>query len=59
VLCNKSGFVDGPGTRQLGVPYLGMLIAHQVGHSSSPGATRPSANYRIDTTNGIGHGCVA
>jgi hypothetical protein len=58
VLFNESGFVDGRGTRGLGVPYLGMLIAHQVGHSTSPGATSPSANYRIDTPTALNR-CVA
>jgi hypothetical protein len=32
VVAAKSGFVDGAGTRRLNVPYLGMLIGHEVGH---------------------------
>ncbi len=32
VLASKSGFVDGGGQKRLHVAYLGMLIAHEVGH---------------------------
>jgi hypothetical protein len=32
VVVDKSGFVDGSGTRRLNIPYLGMLIGHEVGH---------------------------
>ena len=29
---SKSGFVDGAGQKRLNIPYLGMLIGHEVGH---------------------------
>jgi hypothetical protein len=41
VLFNKSGLVDGSGTRRLEIQYLGMLIAHEVGHSSPRSAPPP------------------
>jgi hypothetical protein len=32
VVVDKSGFVDSSGVRHLDIPYLGMLIGHEVGH---------------------------
>ena len=32
VVVSKSGFVDGSGQKRLNIPYLGMLIGHEVGH---------------------------
>lgn len=32
VVCDKTGYVDGSGTRRLSVEYLGMLMAHELGH---------------------------
>lgn len=32
VAVDKTGFVDGSGTKRLDIPYLGMLIGHEVGH---------------------------
>jgi hypothetical protein len=32
VVASKSGFVDASGQKRLNIPYLGMLIGHEVGH---------------------------
>jgi hypothetical protein len=72
VVVDKSGFVDGSGTRRLNIPYLGMLIGHEVGHYlglshvsdagnlmlSSSGATDTSLNYDPQYRTIIRHGWV-
>jgi len=72
VVVDKSGFVDGNGTRRLHIPYLGMLIGHEVGHYlglshvsdagnlmlSSSGATDTSLNYDPQYRTIIRHGWV-
>jgi hypothetical protein len=32
VVVDRSGFTDAGGVRHLNIPYLGMLIGHEVGH---------------------------
>ncbi len=32
VVADKTGYVDGSGTKRLSVDYLGMLVGHEVGH---------------------------
>jgi hypothetical protein len=72
VVVDKSGFVDGSGTRRLNIPYLGMLIGHEVGHYlglshvsdagnlmlSSSGATDTNLNYDPQYRTIIRHGWV-
>jgi hypothetical protein len=72
VVVDKSGFVDGSGTRRLNIPYLGMLIGHEVGHYlglshvsdagnlmlSSSSATDTNLNYDPQYRTIIRHGWV-
>lgn len=72
VVVDKSGFVDGSGTRRLNIPYLGMLIGHEVGHYlglshvgdtgnlmlSSSSATDTNLNYDPQYRTVIRHGWV-
>jgi len=72
VVVDKSGFVDGSGTRRLKIPYLGMLIGHEVGHYlglshvgtagnlmlSSSGASDTNLNYDPQYRTIIRHGWV-
>ena len=72
VVADKSGFVDGSGTRRLNITYLGMLIGHEVGHYlglshvgdagnlmlSSSGATDTNLNYDPQYRTIIRHGWV-
>lgn len=72
VVVDKSGFVDGTGTRRLNIPYLGMLIGHEVGHYlglqhvgdagnlmlASSGATDTNLNYDPQYRTIIRHGWV-
>lgn len=72
VVVDKSGFVDGGGVQRLNVPYLGMLIGHEVGHYlglshvsdagnlmlSSSGATDTQLNYNPQYRTAIRHGWV-
>ena len=68
----RSGFVDSSGTRRLNIPYLGMLIGHEVGHYlglshvsdagnlmlSSSTATDTALNYDPQYRTIIRHGWV-
>jgi hypothetical protein len=72
VVVDKSGFVDGSGNARLNIPYLGMLIGHEVGHYlglshvstagnlmlSSSGATDTALNYDPQYRTIIRHGWV-
>jgi len=72
VVVDKSGFVDGTGNARLNIPYLGMLIGHEVGHYlglshvstagnlmlSSSGATDTALNYDPQYRTIIRHGWV-
>jgi hypothetical protein len=72
VVVARSGFVDGSGTRHLNIPYLGMLIGHEVGHYlglshvsdagnlmlSNSGATDTNLNYDPQYRTIIRHGWV-
>ena len=70
VVVSKSGFVDGAGQKRLNIPYLGMLIGHEVGHYlglvhvseagnlmlSSSGQTDTHLNYDAQYRTIIRHG---
>jgi hypothetical protein len=72
VVVNKSGYIDGSGTRRLDIPYLGMLIGHEVGHYlglshvgdagnlmlSNSGASDTALNYNPQYRTMIRHGWV-
>ena len=72
VVVARSGFVDSSGTRRLNIPYLGMLIGHEVGHYlglshvsdagnlmlSSSTATDTALNYDPQYRTIIRHGWV-
>jgi len=55
VVVDKSGFVDGSGVRRLNIPYLGMLVGHEVGHYlglvhvTEPGNLMLSSSSATDT----------
>jgi hypothetical protein len=46
-VANKSGFVDASGNQRLNVPYLGMLISHEVGHYLGLSHTNEAGNLML------------
>lgn len=50
VVASKSGFVDGSGQKRLHVAYLGMLIAHEVGHYLGLDHVTETANLMLSSS---------